>query len=117
MSHDQSRRSKWSREQVENSNAIDRFFGGAYSLVISVVMKGISPHDSRITFPFEYPKQSFFNSINELHTRSINTRWRTCGGLVEDCRTVRRVGPNEVSHIKFAGGQGNFICHDRFQIC
>ena len=37
MSHDQSRRSKWSGEQLENSNAIDRFFGGAYSLVISVV--------------------------------------------------------------------------------
>ena len=37
MSHDRSRRSKWSHEQVENSNAIDRFFGGAYSLVILVV--------------------------------------------------------------------------------
>ena len=37
MSRDQSERSKWSREQVQNSNAINRFLGGAKSLVISVV--------------------------------------------------------------------------------
>ena len=37
MSRDQSGRSKWSREQAQNSNAIDRFFPGANSSVISVV--------------------------------------------------------------------------------
>ena len=28
MSHDQNGRSKWSREQVKNSSAMDRFFSG-----------------------------------------------------------------------------------------
>ena len=37
MSRDQSGRFKWSREQAQNSNAIDRFLCGANSLVISVV--------------------------------------------------------------------------------
>lgn len=31
MSRDHSGRSKWSREQAQNSNAIDRFFQGANS--------------------------------------------------------------------------------------
>ena len=38
MTCDQSGRFKWSREQVQNSNAIDRFLRGANSLVISVVL-------------------------------------------------------------------------------
>ena len=38
MTRDQSGRSKWSREQAQNSNAIDRFFWAANSLVISVVI-------------------------------------------------------------------------------
>ena len=42
MSRDQSGRSKWSREQAQNSNAIDRFFRGANSLVISVVSTEVS---------------------------------------------------------------------------
>ena len=37
MSHDQSRRSKWSHEQVENSNPVDRFFEGANGLVTAIV--------------------------------------------------------------------------------
>ena len=40
MSHDQNGRTKWSREQVKNSNVMDAFFwggGGANSLVTSVV--------------------------------------------------------------------------------
>ena len=37
MTCDQSGRFKWSREQVQNSNAIDRFLRGANSLVIWVV--------------------------------------------------------------------------------
>ena len=38
MTRDQSGCFKWSREQVQNSNAIDRFLRGANSLVISVVL-------------------------------------------------------------------------------
>jgi len=37
MSHDQSGHFKWSREQAQNSNAIDRFLRGANSLVVLVV--------------------------------------------------------------------------------
>ena len=39
MSRDQSGRSKWSREQAQISNAVDRFFPRANSLVISVVSR------------------------------------------------------------------------------
>ena len=71
--------------------------------------KGISPHGSKVTFCFEYPNKSFFNSINELNMRSLNPRWRTSVGLMEDCRTVRCVGHNEVFHIKFARGLGDLF--------
>ena len=37
MSRDKTGRSKWSHELVENSNAMDRFFQGANTLVILVV--------------------------------------------------------------------------------
>ena len=53
VSRDQSGRSEWSREQVENSNAIDRFFPGAYSLVISVVILGASKTSPLKTDQFE----------------------------------------------------------------
>ena len=37
VSRDKTGRSKWSHELVENSNAIDRFFRGANTLMILVV--------------------------------------------------------------------------------
>ena len=39
MTRDHSGRSKWSREEVANSNAIDGFFQGTNALVILVVRK------------------------------------------------------------------------------
>ena len=61
MTCDQSGRFKWSREQVQNSNAIDRFLRGANSLVTvsaresgQLCKKSISSHYSTVPVTLEF---------------------------------------------------------------
>ena len=62
MSRDQSGRSKWSREQAQNSIVSDRFFRGANSLVISVVNTLISDHQIDLLTKESYHQKYMSNT-------------------------------------------------------